>query len=328
MAALSKPHAQGCLRISTTVQTRFANSRPTSVVDFLFGGNQEVSLLSLSAASEENSTCGRDEESAKMLETSVSILRRMPRSLQAPSPILADLLELPPFDFPNALAMLLPVAQAGLMAGTTGVAVSCIPLAVPFSVPTVSLENWIANKRARAFWRSTVIVVWAQGGLTLLRFAKGDLVGGVYEGFQAMIGYYATRREGQRIMPTYIICCGFNGVLGLLGLFQAFQGVPLQHIPGSVMIPPVLSLFGAYFAWQYCRELIAIGSGMLRDGPQDTCFVNLMGAEGCPSFLGPHVEVYNDDARDDANANLRGVAPEFQAFRGNGHRLGDLERID
>eukprot|EP00435_Cladocopium_sp_Y103_P026441 s1440_g6.t1 len=166
---------------------------------------------------------------------------------------------------------------------------ACIPIAVPFSVPQVSSDSWLANKRARAFHRGVVITVYSQGILTLLKLSRGDLVGGLYDGVLCAMGTYAIQPEGHRFFPTYIICCGFNGLLALLQILQGYQGVPVHFLPLLAILPPSIALFGAYCGWQFCKEVTAIAAGHAGAGPQDSCFVRVMGADWWPAFLGPQV---------------------------------------
>eukprot|EP00913_Durusdinium_trenchii_P035545 g33264.t1 len=96
-------------------------------------------------------------------------------------------------------------------------------------------------------------------------------------------------RAGHRFFPTYIICCGFNGLLALLQILQGYQGVPVHFLPLLAILPPSIALFGAYCGWQFCKEVSAIAAGLDGAGPQDTCFVRFMGADWWPAFLGPQV---------------------------------------
>eukprot|EP00443_Scrippsiella_acuminata_P080297 CAMPEP_0115521508 /NCGR_PEP_ID=MMETSP0271-20121206/79584_1 /TAXON_ID=71861 /ORGANISM="Scrippsiella trochoidea, Strain CCMP3099" /LENGTH=179 /DNA_ID=CAMNT_0002952745 /DNA_START=66 /DNA_END=601 /DNA_ORIENTATION=+ len=72
----------------------------------------------------------------------------------------------------------LMAAHSGLFATPILVAPACMPLPVLFSVPPVSSDDWLANKRARAFHRSCTVCVYAQGAFALMKLARGDLVGG------------------------------------------------------------------------------------------------------------------------------------------------------
>jgi len=246
----------------------------------------------------------------------------------AKSPTFARELDPGPLDW-RCLAALMPAAaasHAGLLTGS--VALACVPIAVPFSVPQVAADSWLANKRARAFHRGVVISVCAQGVLTLLKLSRGDLVGGLYDGVLTAIGSYAVQTEGIRFFPTYIICCGFNGLLGLLQIMQGYQGIPLHMLPWLAVLPPSIALFGAYCGWQFCKEVSAISAGHTGAGPQDTCFVRVMGADWWPSFLGPQVatreERFTQWGRPGGSVSGQGGGrDQFSAFGGDGHRLGE-----
>lgn len=230
----------------------------------------------------------------------------------------------------RSIAMLLPAAVAahhGLLAGN-GVAAACLPIALPFSLSQVSTDTWTASKRARAFHRTVTLCVWLQGGFTVFKFARGDLVGGVYEGIQAMMGAFAIQPDGQSMFPTYMICCGFNGLLGLLQVFQMYQGAALTSIPVMAVAPPCVALTGAFCSWQFCKEMAAIASGYTGAGSDDTCFVRMMSADWWPSFLSPSLPPGGSPSPG-SNSRPGGGAPEwpgssqgFSAFEGDGHRLG------
>merc|ERR1719491_2452553 len=136
----------------------------------------------------------------------------------------------------------------------------------------VSQESWAVNKRARAFHRACVIGVYAQGFFAIMKFAKGNLTGGIYDAIQAFMGAYAMQPDGLRFVPTYLTINGFNGIMGCFQVFQAFNGIPLHFIPVLTILPPAVSLTSAYCGWQFCREVRAIAVGLPGYGPQDTCF--------------------------------------------------------
>lgn len=242
--------------------------------------------------------------------------------------------KLPPFEYAN-LGLLLPAAFAshsGLLLGA-GATCACLPIMAPFSIPQVSPDSWMANKRALAFHRSCVFGVYAQGALALMKFTGGDLVGGTYLALQAAMGCYSVTPDGTRFMPTYMMLSGFNGLLGIIQVFQSFQGVPLHLIPMWAYLPPMLSLLTCYWGWEFCREMRAIGAGLPGDGPQDTCWVKLMGGDIWPiSALSPMPQNDRDDDRDrvrgvdHGNGSVSGgsgLSNRFSAFGGSGHRLGE-----
>lgn len=237
---------------------------------------------------------------------------------------------LPSFEYAN-LALLLPAAMAahGGLLSPAGAVCACLPIMAPFSVPQVSAESWVANKRARAFHRCCALSVLAQGTLAICKFGSGDLVGGTFLALQTAFGAYSVTPDGIRVMPSYIVLSGLNGVLGLIQVYQTFHGsgVPLSHLPMLTTLPPTLALLTVYWGWQFCRELQAIGLGMAGDGPQDTYWVNLLGADIWPlSSLSPTLEPRRATERDRQSVVLGsggGAAPRFSTFQGNGQRLGE-----
>lgn len=221
-------------------------------------------------------------------------------------------------------AMVLPglvASHHGLLGGAAaGVAPACMPLPVLFSVPYVSPDSWLASKRARAFHRCCIICVYLQGGFALFKFARGDLIGGVYDAVQCAIGAYAIEPEGLRLMPSYIMMSGFNGLLGAMQVLQTYNGAPIHMLPMLAVLPPLVSLSAAYFGWQFVKEVQAIGSGMNGDGPQDGCFVSLMAGDWWPSSMGPSVS--QAGVADPTGASETGPRSRFNPFAGDGHRLG------
>eukprot|EP00931_Biecheleriopsis_adriatica_P064698 TRINITY_DN39429_c0_g1_i1.p1 TRINITY_DN39429_c0_g1~~TRINITY_DN39429_c0_g1_i1.p1 ORF type:complete len:302 (+),score=58.78 TRINITY_DN39429_c0_g1_i1:60-965(+) len=246
-----------------------------------------------------------EDEAEDELRWQTSQVSAPSRSLALRGPRILDAFDPGPIDL-RSLAALLPgamAAHAGHLGGA-GVVTACVPIAVPFSVPQVSPDSWLASKRARAFQRGVVLTVYTQGALALLKLSRGDLIGGLYDGSQSLMGAYAT-------------------LLGLLQIFQGYQGVPLHYLPVLAVVPPCVALCGAYCGWQFCKELTAIAAGQNGVGPQDTCFVHFMGADWWPSFLGPNVPTREDRYRDWGRP---GSAPNssgrFSAFAGDGRRLG------
>jgi len=242
-----------------------------------------------------------------------------------PTPLpcmLASTLRLPPLEPVGAAAMLLPAAVAAHSGPSPlGVVLGCAPVVPPFSFPEVSPNTWLVNRRALAFHRGCVFAVYAQGALAIFKFVHGDLVGGTYDALQALMGGYATQPDGIGLLPTWIMVSGFNGVFGIFQVFQAFQGVPLHFLPMLACGPPVLSLCAAYFGWQFFREVRALAGGLPGDGPQDTCFVRVMGADCWPlASLSPPSSRGQPAA---AAGGLGSTDRRFPAFEGQGHRLGE-----
>lgn len=235
--------------------------------------------------------------------------------------------QLPPFELAN-IGLLSPVllaAHGGLLS-PAGAMCACLPIMAPFQVPQVSPDSWMANKRAVAFHRCCTLAVYTQGALAIGKFAGGDLVGGTYLGLQAALGAYAITPDGTRLMPSYLMISAFNGVLGLVQVFQQFQGVPLMHIPPTAIMAPTISLLACYWVWQFTKELRAIGGGLVGDGPQDTCWVNFMGGDIWPiTLLSPTIETRERDRAggESVIGGGGGVSNRFSAFAGGGHRLGE-----
>merc|ERR1712228_1155677 len=84
-----------------------------------------------------------------------------------------------------------------------------------------------------------------------------------------------------------ILCCGFNGVLGLLQVLQGYHGLPLYLLPKLALVPPAVGITAAYCGYQFCKEVTAIAAGYDGVGPQDSCFVKIMGGDWWPASLGP-----------------------------------------
>lgn len=233
--------------------------------------------------------------------------------------------ELPPFEYSN-LGLLLPAAyaaQSGLLVHA-GAACACLPIVAPFQIPQVSPDSWMASKRALAFHRSMVLGVYIQGAFTLLKFSGGDLVGGTYMGLQTAFGAYSITPDGARMLPSYMMMSGFNGLLGLIQVLQQFQGVPLHYIPWTALLPPTISLLSCYWGWQFCKELRAIGVGLHGEGSQDSCWVKFMGGDTWPIYcLSPAVERSEGERESESARGGGGVSARFSAFGGSGHRLGE-----
>jgi len=234
--------------------------------------------------------------------------------------------DLPPFHISN-LGLLLPPAMAAHagMLGASGAMVACLPIMAPFQVPPVGVDSWLSNKRAVAFHRCITLAVGAQGVMALMKFGGGDLIGGVYMALQAGIGAYAIAPDGGSMMTSYMMICGFNGVLNLVQVLQQAQGVPVSYLV-MPLLPPVVSILATYFSWQFIKELRAIGAGMPSEGAQDSCFVKLMGSDIWPlTSLTPasSMQQAREEAMNQGSHTTGGSSQRFSAFGGNGHRLGE-----
>jgi len=235
-------------------------------------------------------------------------------------------LRIPEPKLANIAAALLPALAATVhpaISASSSVAVpAMMPIMMPYSMPFVSSDSWLGNKRARAYHRCCVLAVYAQGAVAVLKFISGDLVGGLFDSLQAAIGACATQPDGSKLMPTYVMVTGFNGVLNILQIFQNYQGISLRHLPLLVSIPPVVSILAAYCGWQFCRELRAIASGYTGEGPQDSCFVHLCGADcWLLSLLSPLPR--GDRSTISASGITFRDRQGFEAFGGSGQRLGE-----
>lgn len=247
--------------------------------------------------------------------------------IRRPSGPMRSLQFLPPsLDLHGGLASLMTglfaAAQQGL-GSDPSVAMACMPIVVPFQVPMVDQEIWMLNKRACAFHRCCVIAVYAQGAFAVMKFARGNLVGGFYDAIQAAMGAYAIQPEGLRFFPTYLTINGFNGLLGTFKVLQVFNGVPLQDIPLMAIVPPLVALCSAYWGWEFSREIRAMAVGLPNFGPQDTCFVKCVGCEWrLPTALSSIISRQPNNR--DADESAQGM-PEggYTSFSGSGRRLGE-----
>jgi len=196
-----------------------------------------------------------------------------------------------------------------------------MPMFAPETLPHVSGNWWVVNKRARAFHRCCVIAVYTQGVFSLLKLVRGDLVGGLFDMLQTGIGLTATQPQGISVMPTYVMVAGFNGVLGMLQVFQSFQGIPIRYLPILVTAPPICAIIAALCGWQICKEIRAMASGT-SSGPQDSFFVRICSADFWPlSVLSPTLHSGGgDDNHDSSRSSAR---QHFSAFGGSGWRLGE-----
>lgn len=221
--------------------------------------------------------------------------------------------------FAGAVSVFVPasamLAEQILFGGNPGVVTTaCIPIAVPFSVPQVHCDVWSADKRALAFHRAVTVLVYVQGGVAVLRFCSGDLVGGALQGLQTALGVYAIGPDGMQFFPSYLMMSGFNGLLGGLGVVQNFAGVPFGAIPLMPIVSPAVSLATAYCGWQFCQEVYAISAGG-ELGEQNSCFVKMMTPAWWPQ-TGPTSPMRPVDVEESHGAT------RFSAFTGSGHRLG------
>mmetsp|Transcript_30370 Transcript_30370/g.49506 ORF Transcript_30370/g.49506 Transcript_30370/m.49506 type:complete len:140 (+) Transcript_30370:3-422(+) len=132
--------------------------------------------------------------------------------------------------------------------------------------------------------------------------------------------------------------CGFNGVLGLVQVFQINQGISPLDIPFFAWGAPGISCMACYWGWQFARELRAIGTGSTGEGAQDTIYVNAMGSDSWPANLidraapGGLRAVRDESANSSRAESLRrsrrgaadaaGAVARFTTFGGDGNQLG------
>lgn len=297
---------------SVSLQLSDLNSyvSPAPAADFLFccGGGKCCSVVTKGQWRGTDEDDGEDDKEVQHI--SLLVPRETPRRSLWQEPEV----------FSGAVTFFVPaaavLAQQILSGGDPGgVSTACIPIAVPFSIPQVSSDVWCADKRALAFHRATAVLVYVQGGVAVLRFFSGDLVGGALQGLQTALGVYAIGPDGMQFFPSYIMMSGFNGLLGGLGAIQNFQGVPFGSIPLMPVVSPVVSLAVAYCGWQFCREVYAIASGA-ELGEQNSCFVKMMTPAWWPQSADT-VAPYRPGEAEESHGATR-----FSAFTGSGHRLG------
>jgi len=290
-----------------------------SACKFLFADTADTRSINIGSVRqafvrEKNEGCGTTQHD-DMLET------HQRHGAQRP---MVDVLEFAPPNLGNVAAALVPSVAAVLhpagLSTTSVVVPAMMPMVVPYSMPSLSSDMWLGNKRARAYHRCCVLAVYAQGTLALVKFISGDLIGGFFDAFQATIGAAATKPEGCKLMPTYAMVAGFNGVLGIIQALQSYQGAFDHNLPFLLAAPSVISVLAAYCGWQFCREIRAIASGYTGSGPQNSCFVRICSADCWPlASLSP---LPRDTHR---FHTASGEEPEprqsFEAFGGRGQRL-------
>jgi len=286
-----------------------SSDRPAAASEFLFckGSSRGCSIAKKQPWQDAADDAKKDEKKGQRINLLVS--RPSPRRSLWQDPEM----------FPGAVAFFVPaaaaLAQQVVSGGSSGVALACLPIVVPFSIPQVSMDVWCADKRALAFHRATAILVHVQGGLAVLRFLSGDLVGGAYQGLQTALGLYAIGPEGMPFFPSYIMMSGFNGFIGGLGVIQNLQGVPFGAIPWAPFASPAVSLAVAYCGWQFCKEVYAIASGA-ELGEQDSCFVRALTPAWWPQGSSLAATTRPAEAEESHGAS------RFSAFAGSGYRLG------
>lgn len=182
------------------------------------------------------------------------------------------------FSFQRA-ALVFPAAATGSLVGA--ISMSCVPMIAPFNTPPVAYNAWVQNKRAVAFQRSLMYLCVLQGGMAMFKFFSGNLIGGFFDAMIAGTGIYAASPEGVTMLPSYLVFAGFNGAMDFLQLFQMYHGqLPIYLLPFQYpAFRPLLLLLGCYFTYEFHKELTAVFRGYGCCGPQDSFFVQLMGAD-------------------------------------------------
>lgn len=246
-------------------------------------------------------------------------------------------LALPPCDCRSVMVagmVQLNIALNSYGMSSVGATMACLPVVVPFAMPQVTPRMWMHSKPARAYQRIIVITIYVQAAVGLYKLSSGNLVGGTADIMQALMSAYALSPDGGKYLPTCIMVGGVNGVLGLMQLLQAYHGVPIRHLPPSAILPIASSLVGAYFGWEFCKEVRSVAFGGARD-QSESLLVRLVGSDCWPLSaispygpLGSDEEVADpDDARGFGTTFGRGSAAtggsRFDAFTGDGHRLGE-----
>ena len=78
----------------------------------------------------------------------------------------------------------------------------------------------------------------AQTTLAMAKFFTGNLVGGFFDVMISGTGMYAASADGHSMLSSYVVFAGFNGVMDMLQLLQAYHGhLPLYLLPFQ---PPAL----------------------------------------------------------------------------------------
>mmetsp|Transcript_7023 Transcript_7023/g.13013 ORF Transcript_7023/g.13013 Transcript_7023/m.13013 type:complete len:347 (-) Transcript_7023:95-1135(-) len=234
-----------------------------------------------------------------------------------------DALKLPPPNVGNVAIALVPTIAAVLhpagLSATGAVVPAMMPVVVPYSMPHVSSDIWLGNKRARAYHRCCVLAVYAQGTVALVKFISGDVVAGLFYALQAAIGAAATKPEGSKLMQTYAMVAGFNGVLGFIQALQSYQGALVPNLP-LFLAPSVISVLAAYCGWQFCKEIRAIASGYTGTASQNSCFVRIFSADCWPlaslSPLPRDAQHFHAPSSEEPE-----VRQSFEPFGGRGQRL-------
>jgi len=313
VAALRRKHHSGLM---ASAAVRF-----DSACTFLFSDTADLCSINIgsvrqASVRERNERCGMTQHDDALEAHKWDGARR---------PVV-DVLEFAPPNVCNVAAALVPplaaVLHPGGFSATGAVVPAMMPMVVPYSMPSLSSDMWLGNKRARAYHRCCVLAVYAQGTVALVKFISGDLIGGFFDAFQAAIGAAATQPEGCKLMPTYAMVSGFNGVLGIIQALQRYQGAPIHNLPLTFLLaaPSVISVLAAYCGWQFCKEIRAIASGYAGSGPQNSCFVRICSADCWPlASLSP---LPHDAQRFHTTSNEEPEARQsFEPFGGRGQRL-------
>ncbi|EER03346.1 hypothetical protein Pmar_PMAR014562 [Perkinsus marinus ATCC 50983] len=174
-----------------------------------------------------------------------------------------------------------------------------------------------------------------QGSLGVVEFLMGDLVTGFVNTLMAGIGMYSTQPQGVSWLPSYTVICFINGSIQFLGLIERFAyghgpifagAAPLimNYVHLAAILHPVLNMASVYYGWTLLKEL---RDSYIAGATNVRCL--LYGLHPATSKVN---NVSPDRLRGDVSrvdrGNMEGSlfgnqATSFQAFSGEGFRLGD-----
>ncbi|KAF4674121.1 hypothetical protein FOL47_009658 [Perkinsus chesapeaki] len=209
---------------------------------------------------------------------------------------------------------------AMLPASSIPLAVACIPIVIPLTIE-VDRMGFPLTDAGKSAVKGLLISSVLQGSLGVVEFLMGDLVTGFVNTLMAGIGMYSTQPQGVSWLPSYTIICFINGSIQFLGLIERFAygngpifagAAPLilNYLHLAAILHPVLNMASVYYGWQLLKEL--------RDS-------YIAGATSVNSVSPGRFQ--GEGARGDggSGAGIFGgqSATNFQAFSGEGFRLGD-----
>ena len=174
----------------------------------------------------------------------------------------------------NVLGNLALGASAAVLTGTNPgipIAMACIPIIVPMSIPMVGASSSTAlsllSEDAKGFVKGITYLSIGQGTMAVLDIVFGDLLSGAMKALFAGLGFYVTTMEdGVSILPSYTVVSFVNGCIMMLStfermsarktpLFSGFMPLYLNYIHLTQLLHPILCFGGAYMGWQIIKEL-------------------------------------------------------------------------